>query len=118
MKSSCQPYDGRLTKDGYGRVCLGKGWVLAHRFAYALHYGVDPAGKVVMHMCDNPPCVNPEHLRLGTQTDNVRDMESKGRGKHLGVPGERNGMAKITTETVCLNQVYERGWYSGCRASS
>ncbi|HIC6258803.1 TPA: hypothetical protein ACW4EL_001459 [Salmonella enterica subsp. enterica serovar Nagoya] len=49
-------------------------------------------------MCDNPRCINPEHLVLGTQLENVRDMEIKGRGNH--VSGERNGSAKITAEDV------------------
>ncbi|MEB0898147.1 HNH endonuclease [Citrobacter freundii] len=72
-----------------------------HRKAYCESVGVSIEsikGRVVLHMCDNPRCINPEHLVLGTQLENVRDMEIKGRGNH--VSGERNGSAKLTAEDV------------------
>ncbi len=55
--------------------------VYAHRLAWALHNGADPSGFVVMHLCDNPPCVNPDHLRLGTYLENNRDCMAKGRAR-------------------------------------
>lgn len=65
-----------------------------HRQVMADIYGEDAIrGKVVMHLCDNPPCINPEHLRIGTQADNMRDMSSKGRG-----PLPRN--TKLTPDDV------------------
>lgn len=66
-------------RDGYGRIRVdGKSW-LAHRFSWVLANGPIPEGMYVCHRCDNPPCINPEHLFLGTQTDNMRDMAAKGR---------------------------------------
>jgi hypothetical protein len=65
----------------YGRVHLpDRGYVLAHRAMYEFKTGPIPVGKVVMHTCDVPLCVNPAHLRLGTQADNLIDMRAKGRG--------------------------------------
>jgi hypothetical protein len=77
--SPCQEFIGARISSGYGAVRFGRATVLAHRLAYAMHYGVDPAGKFVCHRCDNPPCVNPEHLFLGSPRDNVIDMHKKGR---------------------------------------
>jgi hypothetical protein len=95
--TSCQEYDGLKDGFGYGFVTMrGVGKVLAHRLAWALHNGADPAGKVVMHTCDNPPCINPEHLVLGTQKDNMNDMRRKGRAAKR----EGHGNAKLTEATV------------------
>lgn len=71
----------RHARDGYGRAQPpGRRLMKAHRVAYELVHGPIPDGKVVMHTCDNPPCVNPAHLTVGTQLDNVNDMLAKGRG--------------------------------------
>ena len=72
--------------------------VKAHRFAWELAFGPIPAGIKVLHRCDIPNCVRPEHLFLGTQADNVADMMNKGRGVQLG--GTRHGNAKFTEEQV------------------
>jgi hypothetical protein len=78
---ACWEYKGAKNPSGYGMFSLdGSPWP-AHRLAYALEYGEVPAGAVVMHACDNPPCCNPRHLRLGTQLENMRDAIQKGRWK-------------------------------------
>jgi hypothetical protein len=90
-----------------GRNQYGYGLIshrLAHRVSWEIAYGKPvPPGLVVCHGCDNPACVNPEHLWLGTQRDNLQDMFAKGRGKHV-VPRdngrERNPMAKLTADDV------------------
>lgn len=80
----CWPYQGEFNNLGYGRFVIE--WnprrvrVLAHRLSFELTYGIHPT--VVMHSCDNPPCCNPNHLTNGTQSDNLRDAEAKGRLKH------------------------------------
>lgn len=73
----CWIWQGLRWGKGYGRY----GDARAHRLIYAELVGDVPADMVVMHTCDNPPCCNPAHLRLGTHADNVRDREAKGRGK-------------------------------------
>lgn len=67
---------------GYGVFSLNKRErVLAHRFAYSMVNGEIPRGMVVMHTCDNPSCVNIDHLRLGTQLENIADMTEKKRSR-------------------------------------
>ena len=84
---SCWTWGGHRRKNyGYFRM-LGKAW-RAHRISWAIHQGtMPPAHLFVCHHCDNPPCVNPDHLFLGTTDDNMADMVRKGRQAR----GERNG---------------------------
>jgi hypothetical protein len=83
----------------YGFLVIAKRDVQAHRLSWELHRGPIPEGMKVLHNCpggDNPACVNPDHLWLGTQAQNVLDCEAKGRGRHLR--GEQNGKAKLNRE--------------------
>lgn len=72
------------------------------RYIYEECFGEIPEGYVVMHTCDNTKCINPEHLRVGTQSDNIKDMHNKGRYKRRKPwpRGENAGRAKLTEEQV------------------
>jgi hypothetical protein len=80
--NGCWVWTGSLGAKGYGRIgsgARGAPTLLAHRVAWGFKHGPIPDGLFVCHKCDNPPCVNPEHLFLGTNRDNILDCMSKGR---------------------------------------
>lgn len=97
-QAGCHIYNGSWDSGGYGMVWFkGKG-IKAHRAAWTIIKGPIPQGRMILHKCDNPACVNVEHLFLGNQTDNMRDMISKGRRTPL--PGTANGRAALTEKQV------------------
>lgn len=104
--SRCWEWVGGHTSDGYGSFSIGQG-VLAHRVSYEIRFGSIPNDMKVLHYCDNRACVNPDHLFLGTQLQNIEDMDMKGR--RGTTPGEKNGMAKLTKEDVLeIRRRYKR----------
>ncbi len=97
-KESCWIWTGAKTRQGYGSFVVRSRpfeTMLAHRVSWELHNGPIPGGMQVLHTCDNPPCINPAHLYLGNNDDNVADRMEKGRHVSVGVLGERNPQAKI-----------------------
>ena len=89
--SGCWLWDRALTSRGYGNIskkikCRQR-WFPAHALAYEAFVGTVPDGLILRHKCDVPACVNPDHLEVGTQADNIRDMVERGRSTR----GERNG---------------------------
>lgn len=93
--TGCWLWTGATCQQGYGFIKRKDGVQLrAHRVAYELAYGHIPAGLQVCHRCDNPRCVRPGHLFLGTARDNAADMVAKGRAARNA--GERNGAARLT----------------------
>lgn len=87
--------------NGYGRFSISRSkWELAHRASWTLHNGPIPDGLCVLHDCDNPACVRPDHLFLGTNADNTADMDAKGRRRVTPSFGEAHGKAKLTEGDV------------------
>ena len=100
--SGCWLWTGAVLSAGYG-LMRGRrpGNILAHRVSWELAHGPIPEDQYVLHRCDVPSCVNPNHLFLGTQKDNMADCVKKGRI----MSGERHGRAKLTDKQI------ERMWW-------
>jgi hypothetical protein len=87
-EAGCWIWTGRCRPTGYGQVFVNKKTISAHKFSYETYKEPVKSGILVLHSCDNPSCVNPEHLFLGTQSDNMFDMYKK---KRRSQKGELNG---------------------------
>lgn len=85
---------------GYGTTTWQDRTYATHRLAWELTHGAIPAGMLVCHRCDNPPCCRPDHLFLGTPRDNMQDMIAKGRARWVGLRGEQTGRALLTEDRV------------------
>lgn len=95
MTDGCWEWLSTKNRQGYGRMCVTRHKkVFAHRLSWQIHTGKDPGDLCVLHKCDNPGCVNPDHLFLGTKYDNAHDMVSKGRHARC------RGSAKLTEKDV------------------
>ncbi len=119
----CWHWLGAKSALGYGILPsgrrLGTTERTAHRISWLLLRGVIPSGMKVLHRCDVRRCVNPEHLFIGTQADNVRDMMEKGRGRHVPMFGEENPMSVLTEASViAIRAEYRRGKISQKALSS
>jgi len=94
--STCHWWTGYGLPSGYGQISAHGRTQSAHRISYELYNGDIPKGMLVLHECDNPSCVNPAHLFIGTQKENMDDMSSKERS----LAGEKHPSSKLTAEQV------------------
>ena len=96
-ENGCWEYT-KITKQRYGYICFKGKHDSAHRFSYIVHHGAIPYNMIICHKCDNPPCVNPDHLFLGTHKENMQDMINKKRQNI--VRGERQGKSILNENKV------------------
>lgn len=107
----CWLWTGRSrTRFGYGslgRGSKGTGTIVAHRAAWIVTFGPIPAGQLVLHRCDNPPCVNPDHLFLGSPADNVADGIAKGRMPQCQPGFPRSDVAKVRRKSSLTDEMID-----------
>jgi predicted XRE-type DNA-binding protein len=98
----CWEWTAGLNKrNGYGHIKSNGVKLLAHRLAWEMSNGRPiPAGLCVLHRCDNPKCVRPDHLFVGTQLDNIEDRDAKGRASGGSLCGSANKSAKLSADQV------------------
>jgi len=115
--SGCWLWAGWNNGRGYGRIEVKGKYRKAHREAYEAIHGEGSAnGWQVRHKCDTPECVNPDHLEIGTNADNVRDRQKRGRGFVPRFKGERCWNAKLTAEDIMAirkNYVFRHPEFGG-----
>lgn len=101
--NECWEWQSTKNNDHYGRFRIQGVRYMAHRVSFEFAHGAIPEGLVVRHSCDNPSCVNPNHLEIGTMGDNNADKVTRGRQ----AKGERHGRSKLTEATVRLIKAAE-----------
>lgn len=111
ITDGCWEWTAHCIPKGYGHFRIGNKMHRAHRLSYELHVGLVPDGMMVLHQCDNRRCVRPDHLYLGTQEDNTRDMIERNRQ----ATGDRVGTRRRMLQTKVLPPVTPRKRNSGGR---
>ncbi len=105
ITESCWLWLGSVSGNGYGDLWVGKKHMNAHRYSYTLHKGEIPDGMHILHSCDNRPCVNPDYLSIGTNSDNINDAIKKGRFRPLrkNKNGDSIGISSRHKSSLCFN---------------
>jgi hypothetical protein len=122
--SGCWLWCGSWNEDGYGVIRIKRRTVRAHRVSWELYKGPVPEDFKALHKCDTPPCVNPQHLFLGTQIENIFDRDSKNRNKGIftdeqvraircdnrsqSIIGKENGVSRATIQLIKARKTYCR----------
>jgi HNH endonuclease len=107
--SGCWLWTGAVGGGGYGQFWLGGKQVLAHRAAYELFVQRPPSDQAICHACDNPLCVNPAHLFVGTRADNSADMVAKNR-QAKGEQFARSGLSAETVRLILSSSLPDTEW--------
>lgn len=114
--SGCWLWEGRCVGSGYGSIAEGGTFgrsLLAHRVSYELYIGPIPDGMCILHKCDTKLCVNPDHLRIGSSSDNMQDMIDKRRQKRPTVNSLPLGVRKLPDYVPCRKPYYARVGFRG-----
>lgn len=107
-EDSCWEWKGTKDKHGYGIFTVGRKLYKAHRVAYFMHHKYIDPELMCCHSCDNPGCVNPDHLWLGTQVENMLDRDTKGRTRTGHLYGGDNPGAKLSeTDVIWIRENYD-----------
>lgn len=110
--TGCWEWNKTKNNHGYGQLTVNKKTAFAHRLSYELFNGEIPNGSQVLHKCDNPSCINPAHLSIGTASDNMRDCYNRGRSKLKpnSMPGTQNPSAKLNaTDVLEIRKLLKNG---------
>lgn len=98
--TGCWQWTGGKNEFGYGIFCTDKRRIRTHRYCWELFKEPIPKGMCICHHCDNPSCINPDHMFIGTQAENMADMRKKHRGSTKPRPGTENPAAKLSEQQV------------------